>query len=318
MNSFGGLRKVGASALDEQQSSPLPESVPRRRFPSEIRNPASALFRTVWYTGNVLLILAILLAAYSAVWEYSTRKYLKGFSDAVVPVSASAEEKSEAILNWMSSGPARRAAGPDVSSPDRDPIDTLNYTSLLRVCGTATNAFINLADSAGLAARRLLLLDSRQMAKHVVVEILIDRRWVVVDPAFRTMYRGTDGALLTKEQLRDPAIFSAATRGIRGYSPDYTFENIAHVRVIRLGLVGVPIRGVLNRLVPGWEDSTAVSLLMERESLATLVAALILIFFLGLVRVGLRWYGERRLGVRPVRVRQQIRRAFQALFDTGR
>jgi hypothetical protein len=318
MNSFGGLRKVGASALDERQSSPLPESVPRRQPPQEIRNPSSALFRTVWYAGNVLLILATLLAAYSAVWEYSTRKYLKGFSDAVVPVSASAEEKSEAILHWMSTGPARRAAGPDPSSPDRDPTDTLNYTSLLRVCGTATNAFINLADSAGLAARRLLLLNSARMTKHVVAEVLVDGRWIVVDPAFRTIFRGSDGRLLTKEQLRNPAIFSAATRDIQGYSADYTFENTAHVRVIRMGLMGVPVRGVLNRLVPGWQDSTGVSLLMERESLATLVVGIILIFFLALARVGLRWYGERRLGMRPVRVRQQIRRAFHAFFDTAR
>jgi hypothetical protein len=317
MNRFGGLRKVGASSSDERQSSPPPECVPRKQSLLEIRNPASALFRTVWYVGNVLLILATLLAAYSAVWEYSTRKYLKGFSDAVVPVSASAEEKAEAILQWMSTGPARRAAGPDPSSPDRDPTDTLNYTSLLRVCGTATNAFINLSDSAGLAARRLLLLNSAHMTKHVVAEVLVDGRWSVVDPAFRTIFRGTDGGLLTKEQLSNPTIFSAATRGIQGYSADYTFENTEHVRMIRLGRLGIPLRSVLNRLVPGWEDSTPVSLLMERESLDSLVIALVLISILGLLRIGLRWYGETRFGVRPVRVRQQIRRAFHAFFDTA-
>jgi hypothetical protein len=315
MNAYGGLKKIGANPLDERRSST--PRVLREPSPVESRRQANARFRAVWFVGNVLLILAILLAAYSSVWEYSTRKYLKGFSDAVVPVSASPEEKSEAILNWMSTGPARRAVGPDLSSPDRDPIDTLNYTSLLRVCGTATNAFINLADSAGLASRRLLLLNSQQMAKHVVAEILIDRRWIVVDPAFRTMYRGADGTLLTKEQLRDPQIFSAAIRNIRGYSADYTFENTAHVRVIRLGLVGSPVRSILNRLVPGWEDSTGMSLLMERESLATLVAALALIFLLELTRVGLRWYGEKRLGVRAVRVRERIRRVFRALFDTA-
>jgi len=58
-------------------------------------------------------------------------------------------------------------------------------------------------------------------------------------------------------------------------------------------------------------------LLMERESLATMVAALVLVFFLGLLRVGLRWYGERRLGIQPVRVRQQIRRAVLAFVDTN-
>jgi len=154
------------------------------------------------------------------------------------------------------------------------------------------------------------------LTKHVVAEILIDGRWIVVDPAFRTVMRGSDGGLLTSEQLSDPAVLSAATRGIKGYDPTDTYESTAHVRISRLGFAGLPLRSVLNRLLPGWEDSTAISLLLERESLATMVAALILVFLLGLLRVGLRWYGERRLGVRPVRVRQQIRRAFHAFVDT--
>jgi hypothetical protein len=275
-----------------------------------------ALFRAVWYADNFLLILAILLAGYSAVWEYSTRKYLKGFSDAVVPFSSPPEEKVEAILRWMANGPARQLAGPDGSKPDRDPLDTLNYASLLKVCGTATNAFLNLGDSAGLAVRRLLLLDSHRLSKHVVVEVLIGGRWIVVDPAYRTVLRGSDGGLLTSEQLRDPAVFSAATRGIQNYDPGNSYELTAHVRMSRLGPVGLLLRSALNRIIPGWEDSTALSLLMERDSLATLVAALILAFLLCLLRIGLRWYAESRLGIRPVRVRQQVRRAFRALMDT--
>src|SRR5208337_1370906 len=155
------------------------------------------------------------------VWEYSTRRYLKGFSDAIVPASSSAQVKIEAILNWMAHGPARQEASPVLSSPDRDPTDTLNYASLLQVCGSATNAFINLADSTGLPARRLLLLDSHQMTKHVVAEVRIDGRWIVVDPSFRLMLRGAGGRLLTREELADPAVFSAATQGIPHYSPDY-------------------------------------------------------------------------------------------------
>ena len=317
MNMRSSPRKVGASAMNAQPGAPPLEGIVLEPSRLESQTRTDALFRAVWYAGNVLLILAILLAGYSAVWEYSTRKYLRGFSDAIVPVSASTEEKAESILHWMSTGPSRQRSGPDASSPDRDPTDTLNYTSLLRVCGSATNAFVNLSDSAGLAARRLLLLDSHHVTKHVVAELLVDGRWIVVDPAFRAIFRGSDGGLLTKEQLSDPAIFHAATRDISGYSSDYTFDNTAHVRVARLGWMGIPLRNVFNRLLPGWEDSAAVSLLMERESLATLVVALILIFLLGLARVVLRWYGEKRLGLRPVRVRQQIRRALHAFVDTS-
>jgi hypothetical protein len=317
MSKHGMLRSARADERNVRRNAPGPTNATGELSEMELRWPTHALFRAVWYTGNILLILAILLAGYSAVWEYSTRKYLKGFSDAVVPSSSSAEAKAQAILHWMSDGPSRQVAGPDASSPDRDPADTLNYASLLRVCGSATNAFINLGDSAGLMVRRLLLLDSRRTTKHVVAEVLIDGRWIVVDPAFRTVMRGSDGGLLTREQLSDPAVFSAATRDIKGYDPSNTFESTVHVRIYRLGFAGSALRGALNRLLPGWEDSTAISLLMERESLATMVVALTLVFLLGLLRVGLRWYGERRLGIRPVRVRQQIRRAFHAFVDTA-
>ena len=316
MNKHGIFRTASAEELNTRQGSPERVNTLRETPSIELSRPSSSVFRCVWYAGNVLLILAILLAAYSVVWEYSTRKYLKGFSDAVVPASASAEGKVEAILRWMSDGPARRLAGPDPSSPDRDPIDTLNYASLLRICGSATNAFVNLADSSGLHVRRLLLLDSRRMTVHVVAEVLIDGRWIVVDPAFRAVLRGPDGGLLTREQLTDPAVFSFATGGLHGYSPEYKFDRTVHVRLSRLGLIAQPLRGALNLVLPGWEDSTALSVLMERESLAVMVFAIMLLAFLAFLRTVLRWYGEKRLGFRPVRIREQLRRACHAFLDT--
>jgi hypothetical protein len=312
----GGVLGTDQSLVPDERGNSALERTASRRFQVRPARPHH-VFRVAWYAGNILLILAILLAAYSVVWEYSTRKYLKGFSDAVVPASSSAEDKINAILYWMSKGPARQNTSPTAAYPDRDPTDTLNYTSLLQVCGSATNAFINLADSAGLEARRLLLLDSRRMTKHVVAEVLVGGRWIVVDPAFRQILRGSDGGFLTREELADPAIFAVATRDIHGYSPAYTYENTGHVRISRLRFVGLPLRTVLDHILPGWENSTLISLLLERESLATMVVALVLVFLLSILRVGLRWYGERRLGVRPVRIRQQMRRAFYAFVDTA-
>lgn len=274
-------------------------------------------FGIVWYIVNILLILAIILVAYSAVWEYSTRRYLKGFSDAIVPASSSNEEKIEAILRWMSHGPGRIEVSSATISPGRDPIDTLNYASLLRVCGSATNAFINLVDSTGLEARRLLLLDSRQMTKHVVAEVLIDGRWIVVDPAFRLILRGNDGGFLTREELADPAVLSAATKDINGYRFDYTFDRTAHVRMARLTFVGRPLRSVLDRLLPRWQDSMTFSLLLERESLTTVVLAIVLFLLFGSLRVALRWYGEKHLGVRPIRIREQFLRACHAFLESA-
>jgi hypothetical protein len=202
---------------------------------------------------------------------------LKGFSDAIIPAAVSPEEKIKAILNWMSYGPPRLPWGPNAIAPNREPTDTLNYESLMKVCGTATNAFINLADSGGMAARRLLLLDSRHQAKHVVAEVRVDGRWIIVDPTFRVVLRGIDGKLLTREELADPAVFSAATRGIPRYDPRYTFENTSHIHVSRLPVLGHTLQAVLDRLLPDWEASTTTTLLLERESFFAMALAIILV-----------------------------------------
>ena len=192
-------------------------------------------FWSAWYFVNALLLVSIFAAVYATAWEYSTRRYLKGFSDAIIPAAASPEEKIQAILDWMAHGPARLWSGSVGSAQDRDPTDTLNYDSLLRVCGTATNAFINLADSGGLPARRILLLNSDQGAKHVDAEVLVKGRWIVVDPGFRAILRTRDGNTLTRDQLVSPAVFLAATQDIPRYDPSYTFERTTHVRTARLG-----------------------------------------------------------------------------------
>ena len=101
--------------------------------------------RVCWYAVNVLLIVSLGAVLYSAGWEFSTRSYLKGFSDAIVPFSDNPEQKVEAILAWMQHGPARRSTTDPGSLDARNPEDTLNYRQLLEVCGTATNAFVNLA-----------------------------------------------------------------------------------------------------------------------------------------------------------------------------
>src|SRR5579872_2511696 len=99
------------------------------------------VLQTAWYVSQTALILALALAAYCVAWEYSTRSYLRGFSDAVIPASATPIAKIQAILGWMSQGPTRDPSIPGHVS-DRDPSDTLNYAALLRTCGSATNAFI--------------------------------------------------------------------------------------------------------------------------------------------------------------------------------
>lgn len=302
-------------------TSPQGESVSApvsRRWPSPVRDAQSKrypLFHVLWLAVNFLLIVSVFLAAYSAGWEFSTRRYLEGFSDAIVPATSPGDEKIEAILHWMAHGPARRTSGVEASQTDRDPTDTLNYDALLRVCGTATNAFINLIDTGGMQARRLLLVDPRQMTKHVVAEVLVDGRWIIVDPSFRVVLRGADGKTLTREELMDPTVFAAATRNVKGYDSSYTYDHTVHIRLARIHIFGTLLRRMLDRAFPGWEDSPTMTLLVERESFAALVASFLLVIFLILLRACLRWYGEKRLGVHSVRIRQQIRRACHAFLD---
>src|SRR5215469_9282827 len=60
------------------------------------------------------LLLSLFAVSYAIAWEYSTRRYLKGFSDAVIPAVASLEEKIQAILDWMSAVRHDLGQGPPV------------------------------------------------------------------------------------------------------------------------------------------------------------------------------------------------------------
>ncbi len=303
-------------------SIPVAESGSDARANSSVKStprPHSALsdrlFHYAWLLVNALLILSVLFALYAAAWEFSTRRYLQGFSDAIVPATAPGDEKVEAILRWMQHGPARLPYGPSALVPDRDPTDTLNYDALLQVCGTATNAFINLANTGNLEVRRLLLLDQNQMTKHVVAEVLVQGKWIIVDPAYRVVFRDANGNTVNREDLLNPATFNAVISTIPKFPANYTFDNTVHVRIARLHILGVPLRAILNRFVPGWEDSMTMTLLVERESFAALVASLLLVVFLLLLRYSLRWFGEARLGIHAVRLRSKIYRAGVAFWN---
>jgi hypothetical protein len=269
------------------------------------------IIRACWLAVNVLLLVSLVAVLYSVGWEFSTRSYLKGFSDAIVPASDDPEQKIEAILQWMAHGPVRRSAADPGGLADRDPEDTLNIQQLLEVCGTATNAFVNLAQSTGLHARRLLLLDQYGFSKHVVVEVLMGNRWVVVDPSYHYILRFPDGHFPTRTELKDPAIFRAATQSIPNYPAIYTYESTVHVRLTRIPWIGQYLRGIFDFIWPSWEETINWTLLVERESFAMLVASIFLLCFALAARFLLGWYCKSKLGIARERLRDQILRAGQ-------
>jgi hypothetical protein len=271
------------------------------------------VIRACWIAINVLLAFSLVAVVCSIGWEFSTRSYLKGFSDAIIPASDVPEEKVEAILQWMAHGPARRSEVNSSALAARNPEETLNVRRLLDVCGTATNAFVNLAQSSGLRARRLLLLDQYRSSKHVVVEVLIGDRWIVVDPSYHFIARLPDGHLVTRTEMMDPAVFHAATQSIPNYPANYTYESTVHVRLARIPWIGRHLRRIFNFIWPGWEETINWTLLVERESFAALVASIILLCFVLAARLFLKRYFTRKLGIAPQRLRDQILRVGHVL-----
>jgi len=271
------------------------------------------IIRACWFAVNVLLAVSLVAVLYSVGWEFSTRSYLKGFSDAIIPASDDPEQKVEAILQWMAHGPARRNAADPGGLGARNPEDTLNIQRLLEVCGTATNAFVNLAQSSGLRARRLLLLDRYGSSKHVVVEVLIGDRWAIVDPSYHFILRLSDGHFPTRTELKDPAIFRTATQSIPNYPTTYTYESTAHVRLARIPWIGRRLRGIFDFIWPPWEEMINWTLLVERESFALLVASIFLLCFALAARLLLGWYCRSKLGIARERLRDQMLRAGQVM-----
>src|SRR5881397_1114837 len=282
---------------------------------SLLRTRRHRIFRGVWWSSNLLLATALVAMLYYCHREYSVRWYLDGFSDAIVPNSLPEEQKVEAILNWMRAGPSRAiATDPDALSK-RDPETTLTYKQLLNVCGTATNAFLNLARSSDLRVRRLLLLSPEHTTKHVVAEVLIGGQWIIVDPTYRVIMRDSRGRYLTRGDLRNPAMFSEAVSAIPNYPREYNYESFAHVRLARLPLDGLHLRGLLGSLYPGWDEAVDWSLLLERESFFYLVLSAAAAMFFLLLRAGLAWYADHRLRIPRFRLREHTVRAGAAFFS---
>src|SRR6266849_9513572 len=252
---------------------------------------------------------------YSGVREYSVRRYLDGFSDAIVPNTPPAEQKVQAILNWMRAEPSRASTtNPDALSK-RDPEMTLTYRQLLNVCGTATNAFLNLARSSDLRVRRLLLLTPDRNTKHVVAEVLMGGRWIIVDPAYRVIMKDARGRYLTRSELRDPAVFSQAVGVIPNYPREYNYDQFAHVRLARLPLDGLHLRNLLERVYPGWDEAADWSLLLERESFFYLVLSAVAAMSLLLLRAVLAWYADSRLRIPRFHLMEHAMRAGAAFFS---
>jgi len=244
-------------------------------------------FALVSNASSALVVTTFALLVCGLAWNYTTHRYLTGFADAIVPLEGSPQEKTEALLKWFRHVP-ERINGPAAESAilrDRDPVKIVQNARLLKICGSATNAFINVGDVAGLRTRRLLLLGPSGGAMHVVAEVQWGEQWVVVDPQQGRVFRDHIGRPLTKEELRDREVFRDAISGMPGSSRTYTFERTAHLHLERLPLLGALLHRALDRAWPEWEEAADWGYFPENPSLWLVLVSLPLLLLGILIRL---------------------------------
>jgi hypothetical protein len=279
----------------------------RRNSRSLVKHRRSVV--TVRQVSNAFLIATFSLLLYGLAWDYSTQRYLKGFADAIVPLEGSPLEKSDALLNWLRHEPERTDSADNGTTSLRDPVNIVQNARLLKYCGSATNAFINLADAVDVNTRRLLLLDESGSAKHVVAEVESEKRWVVVDPSLGLAFKDRSGRALSKQELRDPKVFREAISRMPGYSPSYTFDHTAYVRLKRMPLLGDLLQRTLDRLSPGWEEEINWGYFPENPSLWPILVSVPLLLFGIFLRLLVDRYGRNSRGLETVRFRERPMKA---------
>ena len=131
----------------------------------------------------------------------------------------------------------------------------------------------------------------------------LNRNWQVV--GIKCGYQG----LLDKDPELLVPINREAVKGIPNYKSDYDYDMAVHLRLRRIPIIGQYLRRVLDRFLPGWEESVFWTLLTERESFAALILASVAPVFFFVLRILLRWYSEKRLGIHQVHMREQLLRA---------
>ena len=169
---------------------------------------------------------------------------------------------------------------------------------LLKICGSASNAFMNLAVAAGLKVRRLLLLDKSGNVMHVVAEVQWGDRWVVVNPQQGLVFKDHLGRGLTKEELRDPEVFRDAISRMPGYSPSTLLSTPFTFVWNEFPFWVSHLRRVLDRFAPGWEEAINWAYFPENPSLWLMFVSLPL-FLLGiLANLMVNRYGRNRRGIK--------------------
>jgi len=86
------------------------------------------------------------------------------------------------------------------------------------------------------------------------------------------------------------------------------------VRLARVPLLGLPLRWMLDRALPNWEEEFDWALLLETPVIFCSVCVRKRLLFFALLRIFLGWYADHRLNVPRFRLRSQFLRAGMTFF----
>jgi hypothetical protein len=128
--------------------------------------------------------------------------------------------------------------------------------------------------------------------------------------------KDAQGRFLTRQDLRNPAVFAEAVSAVPNYPREYTYDHFAHVRLARLPLDGLHLRSLLDSIAPGWDEAIDWSLLLERESFFYLVLAAVATLFFLVLRALLAWHADKDLRIPRFHLREHVVRGGAAFIST--
>ncbi len=157
---------------------------------------------------------------------------------------------------------------------------------------------------------RALLLTPERSTKHVVAEVSLEGRWIIVDPTYRVMQRDAQSNFLTRKDLQNPQTFREATSQIPKYVPEYNYDSYAHVR-----LSAVPLHGFHIRETIDWDEYLDWSLLLVRRSFLFFFLSVNALLCLLILRVVPGFLAGHHFQVNRFRLRNKLSRAIAAFFS---
>jgi hypothetical protein len=222
-----------------------------------------------------LLLSLLAISSLLCLWQLALFAVDSSFVDGICAVVARpdlpAEQRTLQLFRWVNTYDDD-AMPSSAATPPRGlltPRAMIEHRAYFRAnCGSKAWLLAILARHAGLQARELRLCDAHHLARHVVCEILVGNRWVVLDPTVDLDFRRRDGQLATADELRDPVLLAINARRAEYYDRQlWQFTHAERLHFEKVPLVGGLLRRLASRLTGRPAEEIAVPAALEQPRL---------------------------------------------------